>query len=100
MVVVRSFTEADIKKAAHGMQLDISDAQAKAIAAQCAVYEHADSPAAGLHHIVIERDAFTGLRRTVQVRFHYLHHGLPSNLGLEVTIFGVDGEPVDSQDFG
>lgn len=98
--IVRGFTEADIRRAAEEAQIDITDAQVKAIAAQAAVYEQPETPAAGLHHIVLEREGLANLPEAIEAHFHYLRLDSPSQLGLEVTIFGMDGEVRGSQDFG
>lgn len=87
---------AEIRALATGANLEITDSQVRAVAAQAGVYESDASPAAGLHHLALTEHC----GGTVAARFYYLHRGLPANLGLEITVFAAAGEPIDSQDFG
>lgn len=98
-MIIVGLTAAEIRAIAARARLPISDAQVHAIADQAAVYESDASPAAGLHHITLARDTATAAG-AIAASFHYLHLGLPRDLGLEVTVFGVDGDAIYSLDFG
>jgi len=99
-VSVVGFTASEIRALATQAELPISDAQITAIVDTIAVYESDDSPCAGLHHLSLGDARMSACAGAVEAEFSYLHRGLPRHLGLEVTVFAVDGTVVHSQDFG
>lgn len=80
----------------------LTDAQQHAIEAQAAVYGTDPTICQGLHHYTVKpasEDAGPYPPGAVAAMFHYV----PENgegLGLEVTVYAVDGTVLDSQDFG
>jgi hypothetical protein len=88
----------------------VTSAQAEAIAAQLLVYDKPETPCLGLHswRIPPRADAFSDANAPgpgpVEVHFHYLpeepHHIESEHVGLEVTIYELDGSVSNSQDYG
>lgn len=97
---VAGFTASEIRALARQAHLPISDAQITAIVDAAAAYESDTSPCAGLHHLSLSDARMPDFAGAIEAEFSYLHQGLPRHLGLEVTVFAVDGTVVHSQDFG
>ncbi len=95
-------------------------AQRKAIEQQAAFYDSDDCHCAGLDHYTVEFGTDWGAgEATVAVKFHYRYEceghypgphdpmgvtvycdGSCQHMGLEVTIFDLDGNVTSSQDYG
>ena len=99
-MIVAGLTAEQIRESAARARLPISDAQVAALVATICVYESAASPCAGLHHLSLGDARMTNFAGAIEAEFSYLHRGLPRHLGLEVTVFAVDGAVVYSQDHG
>lgn len=100
----------EVRVAASIADVPVTDAQADAIIETVKNFESRNTDCLGLKswHIASGEHAFaqqfSGPKPFVEVHFHYLH-GDPQQLesaplGLEVTLFSVDGTVRSSQDYG